>query len=154
MAAIEGGTAEKLIDSYELDVGRAWLIITKIKQDPGVILGEPFDPNDPNFVPAWAPRKFDNIAVHKQVFGDWMKTADYDSLPPIMQEAANLYYDALEWLEAQKAQAMVDAQNAQAEALGSANAAKGPGLKPMPSLPGVSTPLAPVGQNGAPPPGQ
>jgi hypothetical protein len=37
MAAIEGGTGEKLIESYELDVARANLMLQKILAGPEVL---------------------------------------------------------------------------------------------------------------------
>jgi hypothetical protein len=80
MAAINGGTGEKLIESYELDVARANLILQKILAGPEVLFAEPIvDPTQP---PSWAPRPFDNVGVHMHVFGDYMKTPDYDMQPP------------------------------------------------------------------------
>jgi hypothetical protein len=130
MSAISGGTAEKLIESYELDVSRAHQILQKIKAGPEVLFGEPMvDPMQP---PSWAPRKFDNIAVHKNIFEDFMKTQEYDSLEPGIQEACRLYYDACEYLEAIKLQQQIMAQNAMAEQQGMDNAAKPQGAKPSP----------------------
>ena len=81
------------------------------------------------------PRKFDNIEVQKSVFESWMKTSEYDLSEPVVQEAANLYYAGLEWLQAMKAQEQMMAQAAEAESLGMANAARPQGEKPMPSQP-------------------
>lgn len=133
MAAIAGGTAEKLIESYELDVSRANTIIQKIKAGPEVLFSEPMvDPTQP---PSWAPRKFDNIPVHKSIFEDWMKTQEYDSSEPGIQEAARLYYEACEFIEAQKAMQAAQQQTMMAEQLGMANAARPQGPKEMPDAP-------------------
>lgn len=47
MAAMEQGTAEKLLESYELDVRRAHEIIQKIKAGPEVLFNEPHRPLAP-----------------------------------------------------------------------------------------------------------
>jgi hypothetical protein len=130
MSAISGGTAEKLIESYELDVARANTIIQKIKAGPEVLFAEPMV--DPLAPPSWAPRKFDNVAVHMSIFEDFMKTQEYDSLDPGIQEAARLYYDACEFLQAQRMAQQAMQQAAMAEQLGMNNAAKPQGAKPMP----------------------
>jgi hypothetical protein len=131
MAAIAGGTAEKLVESYELDVARANRIIQKIKAGPEVLFQEPLV--DPTVPPSWAPRKFDNIAVHKAIFEDWMKTQDYDYAPIEVQTAAQLYYEALLYLEAEKAAEAAQQQTAMAEQLGMENAARPQGASELPS---------------------
>jgi hypothetical protein len=128
-AALEGGTAEDLIRGYELDVARAWRIVQKIKLGPEILFNQPprmeYDPvQGPREVPAWMPRKQDNLAVHFQVFGDYLKTDDYDNQPPDVQEAFNLYYAGLEYLKLQKEQQAAQQQQAMAEGLGMQNAAK------------------------------
>lgn len=159
MAAINGGYAEKLVESFELDVGRANLIIQKIKQGPDALFGmqpefkeieQPVvDPAtgqpaiDPMSgqpamqlvtveVPGWMPREVDSIPVHKQVFSDWMKSADWNRLEPGMREAARQYWRALQQLEAEEQARQIQAQNAIAESQGMRNAAKEQGAKPMP----------------------
>jgi hypothetical protein len=140
MAAIDGGTAETLVQDYELDIGRANLIISKIKQGPQVLFSTPPGPQlttlpDGEQVPqpGWMPRPFDNVAVHKQVFEAWMKSADWDSLRPDMQEAAWQYYQALLQIQAQQQAEQAQAQLAAAAGQGAANAAKPqPGIAPVP----------------------
>jgi hypothetical protein len=150
MAAINGGTAEKLVESYELDVARANLMIQKIKEGPEVLFsGEMRIEPDGREVPAWMPRPFDNIQVHKSVFEDWMKTNDYDTLPQPMQVAAETYYQGLLQLEAEKAAADAQAQQMQAESLGMANAAKPQLPPPMPDQAGLE---GPGGGGSTPPP--
>lgn len=150
MSAINSGTADKLIESYELDYARANAVIQKIKdgtfmdEPPRPVLpGENLVPDPmtgmlPEQVPGWMPRPFDNIGVHKQQFADWMKTTDWDSLDPAGKEATNLYYQTLLDLEAAEAQREAMMQQQMAEGLGMANAAAPQGASPLPSLPGAN----------------
>lgn len=150
MAAINGGTAEKLVESYELDVARANMMIQKIKEGPEILFsGEMRIEPDGREVPSWMPRPFDNLQVHKSVFEDWMKTNDYDTLPQPMQVAAETYYQGLLQLEADKAAADAQAQQMQAESLGMANAAKPQLPPPMPDQAGLE---GPGGGGSTPPP--
>jgi hypothetical protein len=96
--------------------------------------------------PSWMPRKFDNLRVHKSVFEDYMKTPDYDFAEEPVKEAANLYYDALEWLESEKQAKDAAAQAAQAESYGMQNAA-------APQDGGKSNPSFPDTAGGPPRPG-
>lgn len=155
MAAINSGTAEGLVESYELDLARANDVIQKIKEgsfmeEPSrrVFPGEAVE-TDPatgeqiqvaEEVPGWIPRPFDNVRVHKQVFEDFMKTTDYDALDEVGKEAAALYYDTLLKLEAEQAARDQAAQQQMAEGLGMNNAAKPQQAAPLPSLPGAQTP--------------
>jgi hypothetical protein len=154
MAALNEGRADHIIRPFELAKQRAWLIIQKIKDGPEALFNQPprvemqpIKVPDPLTgqtvetgqmeqveVPAWMPRRFDNIPVQKSIFEEWMQTYDYDILEAGMQEAANLYYQALLSLEAEKA-AEAEAQQIQlAQKLGTTNAAR-PTSKPMPSAP-------------------
>lgn len=147
MAAINNGTAEGLVQSYERDVARANLIIQKIKEGPKVLFStperRPFFGEDPGideetglpreYIPGWMPRPFDNIAVQKDVLSDWMKSTEYDDLTPPAQEAANAVYDSLLQLEAKKQAQAAAAQTETAEALGTANAARPQTPAPLPS---------------------
>lgn len=133
MAALEGGTGEKLIESYELDVSRANLMLQKVLAGPEVLFAQPMaDPSQP---PPWAPRKFDNVGVHKQVFEDYMKTPDFDQQKPDIQEALRLYWEGCDYLEQQAAAQQAQMQAAMAENAGMANASSPQAAKPMPSLP-------------------
>lgn len=143
MAAIDGGTAEVLVKDYEFDIGRAEYIIQLIKQGPQALFGmAPFDmgqpptPDNPQGsppLPGWMPRPFDKVPVHKQVFENWFKSADWDMLPMPMREAALLYYNALVKMEQDAAAAEAQQQIAMAQGLGQANAAKPqPGVSPVP----------------------
>jgi hypothetical protein len=146
MAAINNGTAESLVESYERDVARANLIIQKITQGHKVLFStperRPFFGEDPGidpetkqpreFIPGWMPRPFDNVQVQKDVVEDWMKSSEYDDLPPPEQEAANAVYDAMLQLEAKHQAQQAEAQAAMAESLGMNHAAR---PKTPPQLP-------------------
>lgn len=153
MSALDGGTADKLIDTYEMDVARVSAVIKKIRAgtlladgyrpvfpneqfvDPEAInpeTGEPLtnpDTGEPVYleeVPAWLPRPFDGIPVHKATMEDWMKTQDYEALAPDQKEQAHMYYSALLDLEARAAQRAAELQMQQAQDMGMANATRPP----------------------------
>jgi len=125
MAAINSGTAGSLVEDYELDVARANLVIRKVR---AIGTGSTEVPT---------PRKVDNIPIHKSVVASWMKTSDFDTAAREVQEAAEIYFDALEQLEGEQQAKRAVQQAQQAEALGMANAAK-PAVAPaLPSIPGL-----------------
>lgn len=137
MAAIEQGTAADLIDSYELDVARAHRILQRILAGPQTFLQDHFVPGPDNAdVPAWMPRPWDNLVVHRSVFQDFSKSVAYDESDDQIKEAINLYLQGLDYLEQRKAEQMAMEQAARAEKIGSANAARGPQLS-QPTLPGL-----------------
>ncbi len=152
MAAINSGTAEALVQSYEKDIARANLIIQKVKEGPKVLFGtaprRPFSDEDPGideetqlpreFIPGWMPRSFDNIAVQKAVIADWMKGTEYDDLEPPAQEAMNAVYDSFLQLEAKQQAQAAAAQMEQAESLGTANAARPQTPPPTPDQAALS----------------
>jgi hypothetical protein len=145
IAALDGGTGEKLIESYELDVARANEVIQQIKAGPDVFLNQPsrFDSKLQMDIPGWMPRSFDNIAVHKKVFADFMKTTDFSMSDPAVQEACTLYYDGLEQLEQAAAERQAIQQQQLAQGLGMANASRPQSPVAMPDVPGGSTPQVP-----------
>lgn len=152
--ALNGESLERVIESFELDRARANEIIQAIRDtDPQgnpVILQWPDrdetmqGPPDPltgqasisvNTVPAWMPRKFDNVDVQAWVFEQWLKTPDASRLPPQSYEIAMLIYEGFKQLEAQQEAQAMAAQTMQAQELGQANAARPQEAKPMPSTP-------------------
>lgn len=152
MAAINSGTAEALVQSYEKDIARANLIIQKCKEGPEVLFNtpprRPFFGEDPGideetgqareFIPGWMPRIFDNIAVQKDVIADFMKGTEYDDFDPPTQEALNAVYDSFLQLEAQQQAQAAAAQMEQAESLGTANAARPTAPPPTPDQAALS----------------
>jgi len=152
MSAIEGGTAEKLVNKHEASVRRGHRIIMQIRRDPEELLSAPMRPTFPNElhvdpetmmplmeVPSWMPRPFDNVPVLKTTFESWMQSDDYEGLEPAQMEAAHLYYAGLLDLERLAAERDQMLQNQMAEEMGMSNAAKpqGGGAKPNPSLPSL-----------------
>jgi len=129
MTAINNGTAQGLVESYELDISRANLTIRKLKAFASGIPGDDTLP---------APRKkIDNYAVHRSIISDWAKTTDFDSERPEVQEATMLYLEALDMLEQQEAAEKAAEMAAQAQELGMGNAAKEQTGGTLPSLPAV-----------------
>lgn len=162
MSAIEGGNAEGLIKSYELDIGRANWIIQRIFTDHESVMAAPdvpnaqFDPNagqpqvgpdgapiPPKQIPFetqwWMPRPFDRIPVYKNEFENAMKTQRYDLAPNEVKLMLILVYKALLQLEADEAARQAAAQMDMAQGLGMGNAAKEQTTN-MPSMPGISGP--------------
>ena len=91
----------------------------------------------------------------RSVFGDWMKTDEYDQqIPPEMQEVGKQIWEGLQMLEVEAQMAAVAAQNAAAEQQGMANAARPVGGKDMPSMPqGGPAPGGDGSPTAQPPPG-
>lgn len=137
MAAINGGSAEKLIEGYELHIARANRVIQRIKAGPDAFLNMPGrpDPNGGEDIPGWMPRPFDNVPVHKGILEDWMTTLDFETADAPVQHAAELYYQGLLAIEAEQQAIAAAAQNAQAEQAGMRNAARPSPVKPMPDQP-------------------
>lgn len=135
MSAIEGNVTQDLTQSYERDRSRAQRIIQALREGPEAFLGQT-NPESP--LPSeWMPREFDNIAVHKHVFGDWMKTEDYERSPVPVRFAAQLYYEQLKQIEFQNAADEAMRREQMAEGLGMQNAAR-PGAPP--ALPTMTQP--------------
>lgn len=151
MAAIDGGWAERLIESYQLDVARANRIIQKIRDGSVMDMptrdGDQIDPQTgaPEQVPTFMPDIQDNVAVWQQVFGDWMKTDEYqDQLDRPRQEVAKLIWQNLQRLQLEQQQREIAAQSAEAESLGRSNAAKPQQAKPLPDQAAATPPDAPA----------
>jgi hypothetical protein len=131
IAAMQAGTADSLIDSYELDVAKAnreiqQLVASAEMQGRGVPMVD---------------ETADDHAVHLEVLSNWMKTEDYEMQKPFVQEAAKAHAQWHETaLEKQKLEAAAQ-QTAAAEQLGAQNAAapQAAGPKPMPSQPSLKT---------------
>lgn len=146
MAAINKGTAEGLVQSYERDIARANLIIQKCREGPEVLFAtprrRPFFGEDPGFdeetgepreyIPGWMPRPFDNVAVQKDTVADFMKGSEYEDLDPPSQEAMNAVYDSYLQLEAKHQAQEAAAQEMTAESLGMSNAARPSAPPPLP----------------------
>lgn len=167
MSAIEGGYAEDLVTSYELDIGRITRVISRIKAGPEALYGTPESPAPSRIdirddgteaeVPDFMPRPFDNIPVQRKVLEDWMKTEEYESLPADIQAVPNDIYLAMLQIEADKAAQQQLAMEMAAQSKGTQNAARpAGGGSPQPDAPsgveggsagGPATPNQPANQN-------
>ena len=78
----------------------------------------------------------DNKDVWLSVFGDWMKTEEYELLPVEMQTVAKQIFRGIRQMKAQEAQQALQQQNDAAQALGLQNATRPTAAKPLPSMPG------------------
>lgn len=149
MAAISGGYTGDLVTSFELDQGRMARVITRLKQGPTAMFGSPGNPlpdrtemitqTDPNTgqqqqvptqVPDFMPRQFDNIPVQRAVLEDWMKTEEFETLPPDMQTTAMAIYQRMLSIEADKQAQQAQSLAGAAAAKGITNAASGPAGAP------------------------
>jgi hypothetical protein len=152
LAALDGGAAQTLVRSYELDDAKVCRIIMKIRD--GTVMDMPtrhetdpqtgaplIDPatGQPAEVPMYMPMPdVDNLTVWRRRIGDWMKTPDYERTDPGMQEVAKQILAAINVLEQQAAQRQAVQQTQLAQQLGMGNAAKGPSATPLPSTPAAA----------------
>lgn len=150
MSAIANGTGEQLIETYELDQMRAHKIVQQIRAGtmfelpprpvfPGEVAPDPETGEPLSELPGWLPRpNVDNLNVHKQVVGDWLKTNDFEELPLERRQAGYVYFQALLDLEAKAVAEQQQAEAEQAAAMGMRNAQRPAAVeKPRPSMPAV-----------------
>lgn len=135
MSAVNNGSAETLVDDYEKDVAFARRIIQRIKEGPQALFGQ-VDPTTGVAAPApdYMPKPYHKVPVIKAVFESFMKTEEFEGLPPDMREATEQFYGGCLDLEAQQQARQMQAQAAEAEQYGMQNASK-PRVKPNPSFP-------------------
>lgn len=146
-AALHGGSAESLLKTWQLDTAYANEVMVRLKGGPEAAAAfgwrQDMDFGDPAMgfmVPGWMPRKVDNVAIWKKVFGDAMKEDGYKHLPPETQYLFDEVFSALDSQEQQrKMQMAMTEQNVAAE-LGGANAARPQPPIPMPSSGGPLSP--------------
>jgi hypothetical protein len=132
LAALHGGTAENLLRSYTLDIAMANNLVQRLQKGPqamaefGWRLDMDFgDPALGYLVPGWMPRKVDNVAIWKQVVGDFMKTDLYNrQLPMETQHMFDTVYEGLEHQEQQRKMQIVMQEQGMAAQLGGMNAAR------------------------------
>jgi hypothetical protein len=147
-AALHGGTAESLLRTWQLDQAYANDVVVRLRggmaaaQEFGWRLDMDFgDPALGYMVPGWMPRKVDNVAIWKKVFGDAMKEDRFKSLPPETQHLFDTVFDALDSQEQQRKMQMAMSEQSAAVQLGGANAARPQLPIPMPSQ---GAPLSPA----------
>jgi hypothetical protein len=146
-AALHGGSAENLLRTWQLDVAYANDVVVRLRGGPGAAqafgwrLDMDFgDPALGFMVPGWMPRKVDNVAIWKKVFGDAMKEDRFKRLPAETQHLFDLVFDALEAQEQQRKFQMAMTEQNVAAQLGGANAARPQLPIPMPSPGGPLSP--------------
>lgn len=146
-AALHGGTGESLLRTWSLDQAYANDVAVKLTGGPEAAAAfgwrQDMDFGDPALgfmVPAWMPRKVDNVAIWKKVFGDKMKEDAFKSLPPETQHLFDLVFDALDEQEQQRKMQMVMSEQSAAVQLGGANAARPQAPIPLPSGGGPLSP--------------
>lgn len=147
MAALQGGLAENLIQSYKKDVTWAHRMIEIIKLGPEVTMSLPdrFDREavDPEtgqpgtMVPGYMPRKTDNVEVIRTVVADFTKGDEFMALPDESKEQVEQILDACDFIEMERAQRQQMMQMDVAAQQGLQNAAAPQeGGTTMPSQPG------------------
>ena len=135
MAAIDGGVAENLIESYENQISKQQREILRI-----LALDKTLDPNvqPDHFAQAGIPipARFDNDPLHKQVLEQYMTSADFERQPLPVQQILEWHYDAHSAQQDKKAADAAMQQQQTAASLGMANAARPQGTPPpAPSMP-------------------
>jgi hypothetical protein len=152
MAAIEGGQAEKITESHDLDVAKVNRIIQKIRNGtimdmptrsemieiPDPVTGQPMP--TPHEVPAWMPDDYDDVDVWQEQLANWLKTDDFENSPPHAQEVGKLMWQGLKQLKAQQANEAAAQQQQMAQSLGMGNAAAPQGPPSLPSQPNITGP--------------
>ena len=83
-------------------------------------------------VPGWMPRPQDNVDIWRQVFGDYMTSAQFDQSPPEIQQVFDLVWRALDDIEQKRAQAQMMQRDMAAAGQGLDNAAKPQIAPPLP----------------------
>lgn len=153
MAALNGGTAEGLVRSYEQDIERIGRICMKIREWPveAILTGEPspIDEETGESRPGWMPRPFDNVDIQIPTMEDWLKSADYDYLPIERKAIANLVYKGLKQEQATRRAQEAMAQQQMAEGLGMQNAAAPQLPKSLPDQPGLELKSPDLPGNGS-----
>lgn len=165
MSAVEAGTAENILDQFDLDIQwqqredrrMASLAETdldslqqaldaeaqiKANYEQAKQLAEEIGQKPPPPPPPEGPwphaREFDNHQVHMDTMNLYRKTEEYDLLPDPVKGAFQSHYEEHEAFKAQADQRAFEAQQAQAIEQGSANAARPARVRGVPSAPAPS----------------
>jgi hypothetical protein len=152
MAALAGGSAQKLIDEFELDISKQYREIEEIMKVASVP-APAIHPDLPSthamaiiqeHVLESIPKveDFDDHAIHMDVLKQWMKTRDFEEQPDVVKGAARAHY--LQHEQADQAQQFQAAQQAaaQAQSIGQGNATKLPQPVGQPSSPSLGSQAA------------
>jgi hypothetical protein len=163
IAALNAGDFDRLNESYEEDEAQINFLISQIRAGtfwdlpkrpamPGEEVGPQLDPatGQPVIGPdgqpvrqaeveGWMPRPFDGTSVWKRRLEAFMKSDEWRYLSPEAQQATGNIYSAVLGVEAQNAARQAAVQTQTAERLGTENAAKPQGAKPLPSMPAAAS---------------
>lgn len=125
LKALFDGTPEKLVEDYERDIQWAYHIIRTVRE---VAAGKEDVSNIPH------ARPFDNHKVIIKILESWMKTTEFAGYPQEIQELGEAVIQGFEDEAEMKDMKEAQAQQARAESLGMANAAKPQGPPQMPDM--------------------
>jgi hypothetical protein len=134
MSALQGGTAEAILDRFELDIAKAHRHINQL-----VLIGK--GKVDADLIPE--PGPMDNHAVQADVLMEWMKTVDYEKQHELVQVLALALLRGHQLME----QGLLDQEAARtqmraaAQGMNNAGAPQG-GQGAGPSVPGRTAPGA------------
>lgn len=162
MSAVEAGTAENVLDQFDLDVqwqqredrrmaalaeGDLQALAAALDKEAEIKaeyvkaktiaeqVGELPPPPPPPAGPWPHARDFDNHQVHMDTMNLYRKTEEFDLLPEEVKGAFQSHYEEHESFKAQADQRAFEAQQAQAIEQGQANAAKPTRVRGVPSAP-------------------
>jgi hypothetical protein len=140
MAALQGGTADAILDRFERDEAKAHRHIAQL-----IAIGQ--GKLDPDMVPAAGPQ--DNHAVQADVIKEWMKTVDFEEQHEVVQILAFALIGQHELMEAGQLDKEAARSQMRAVAQGMGNAAKpqdnGAPAPSRPSLQNEAAALSGVG---------
>ena len=167
LAALQGGTAEKLIDEFELHIARAYRQVERIilvgHQPAGGIPSPEDEINrqveqgiDPYEAAETAMDAFtatlgelmptledyDSPEIHQDVFQQWMLTRDFEDQPDVVKGMARMYRDQCEQtIQMKQLQEQMAAQGVDPEAQeqGMLNAGRPPAENGQPSEPSIES---------------
>lgn len=162
MSAVESGTAENILDQFDLDV--QWQqredrrmaaldpasVAQALQADADIQaryaavkeqaqqMGQQPPPPPPPAGPWPHAREFDNHQIHMDTMNLYRKTEEFDLLPQEVKDVFQKHYEEHETFKAEADQRAFEAQQAQAIEQGQANAAKPARTRGVPSAPAPS----------------
>ena len=147
IAAIQAGTAEGIVQSYELQIRSEQRNIQRAVALAGTLT--PFATAS-DFAKAAIPeaKPYENQKIRMQVLTDFFSSSEWDYLPPEVQHVLELLYQQRKMLQQQEVMQQMQETAALSQQLGSANAAR-------PTQPGGGTnmPSPPQQPQASPPSG-
>jgi hypothetical protein len=149
IAAIQAGTAESIVASYELQVRAEQREIQRMTALAGT-LSPTSTAQDFAKAAVPIPKPWENHRLRMSVLADYFATGDFEALPEPVKNVMEQHYNAHDRLAQQQALQQVQQQTAMAQTLGMGNAARPtqPGAQPtqMPSPPASPEASPPTSQ--------